>query len=313
MDKTNSKFTINYVKELMDHILEKNSVFVIGPNGMGKSSILSGAINNLQNRPGYRYLEFDMKKEAQSGALQFYSTIIHKIISSEPIQLSNRRLSSVFFEKFAEREPEGNEQLILFFDHVESVNNYFYDQFSKDCRKIINAIPIQKRPIFVFCGSKIAVESRDPDTSPLWNITKHIEIKACKKEDQRELIIHHYIDIMEGQMPDEECISFIANISNGHLLLIRSMIRFITTNNIKNFSQQNDIIVNYLDYSLSEKTNDKKLVNHFQHLINYLKTTPLLVESLIDVIKRNAGSSNNIPERFDNITITGILTINSSN
>ena len=312
-----SKFTTNYIGKVINTILEdQKSVFLIGPNGMGKSTILNGAMDNLKDHPDYKCLHFDMRADA-AGALDFYTRIIEKIDSTIPVKLTNRGLSSIFYEEFSNRVQKNNEQLIIFFDHVESVNRNFYDHFSIVFRKIIIEIRGQYAPLFVFCGSRVTTspESSNLDTSPLWNVTEPIEIKPCRGKDLEEMISFHYKALTSSEA-DKDSISFIARVTNGQTLLIRSIIRYINEKNITNLTKDKDkdkdidIVNGFIEYYLSSSSDDK-ILKHVQHIINQFKTMPLLLKNLIQAIKNKTPPFEMIPENYDNSTISGVLTIDS--
>jgi signal transduction histidine kinase/energy-coupling factor transporter ATP-binding protein EcfA2 len=310
-----SKFTTNYIGKVINTILEdKKSVFLIGPNGMGKSTILKGAMDNLKDHPDYKCLHFDMRADAKEGALDFYTRIIEKIDSTIPHELTNRGLSSIFYEEFSNRVQNNNEQLIIFFDHVESVNRNFYDHFSIVFRRIIIEIRGQYAPLFVFCGSRVTTspESSNLDTSPLWNVTEPIEVKPCRGKDLEKMISYHY-KALTASDADKDSISFIARITNGQTLLIRSLIRYISEKNITCFENDTEIVNNYIVHYLSEQQNDNRLRDHIQHVIDKFTTMPLLLINIIKAIRNNADSSEKLPDRYDNTTISGILTIDSQN
>jgi signal transduction histidine kinase/energy-coupling factor transporter ATP-binding protein EcfA2 len=309
-----TKFTTNYIGKVINTILEdQKSVFLIGPNGMGKSTILKGAMDNLKDHPDYKCLHFDMRADA-AGALDFYTRIIEKIDSTIPHKLTNRGLSSIFYEEFSNRVQNNNEQLIFFFDHVESVNRNFYDQFSIVFRRIIIEIRGQYAPLFVFCGSRVTTspESSNLDTSPLWNVTEPIEVKPCRGKDLEKMISYHY-KALTASDADKDSISFIARITNGQTLLIRSLIRYISEKNITFFENDTEIVNNYIVHYLSEQQNDNRLRDHIQHVIDKFISMPLLLINMIKSIRSNADPSEKLPDRYDNTTISGILTINSQN
>jgi signal transduction histidine kinase/energy-coupling factor transporter ATP-binding protein EcfA2 len=309
-----TKFTTNYIGKVINTIKkDKKSVFLIGPNGMGKSTILKGAMDNLKDHPDYKCLHFDMRADA-AGALDFYTRIIEKIDSTIPHELTNRGLSSIFYEEFSNRVQNNNEQLIIFFDHVESVNRNFYDQFSIVFRRIIIEIQGQYAPLFVFCGSRVTTspESSNLDTSPLWNVTEPIEVKPCRGKELEEMISYHY-KALTASDADKDSISFIARITNGQTLLIRSLIRYISEKNITCFENDTEIVNNYIVHYLSEQQNDNRLRDHIQHVIDKFTTMPLLLINIIKAIRNNADSSEKLPDRYDNTTISGILTIDSQN
>ena len=292
-----SKFTTNYIGKVIKTIRkDKKSVFLIGPNGMGKSTILNGAMDNLKDHPDYKCLHFDMRDAA--GALDFYTRIIEKIDSTIPVKLTNRGLSSIFYEEFSNRVQNNNEQLIIFFDHVESVNRNFYDQFSIVFRRIIIEIQGQYAPLFVFCGSRVTTspESSNLDTSPLWNVTEPIEVKPCRGKDLEEMISFHY-KALTGSNADPDIISFIARVTNGHTLLIRSLIRYISEMNITDFENETVIVNKYSLHYLSGHQNDNHLLAHIQHIMDKFKTMPLLLINMIESIRNNATPSENIPDR----------------
>jgi signal transduction histidine kinase/energy-coupling factor transporter ATP-binding protein EcfA2 len=308
-----SKFTTNYIGKVIKTIRkDKKSVFLIGPNGMGKSTILNGAMDNLKDHPDYKCLHFDMRDAA--GALDFYTRIIEKIDSTIPVKLTNRGLSSIFYEEFSNRVQNNNEQLIIFFDHVESVNRNFYDQFSIVFRRIIIEIQGQNSPLFVFCGSRVTTspESSNLDTSPLWNVTEPIEVKPCRGKDLEKMISYHY-KALTASDADKDSISFIARVTNGQTLLIRSLIRYISEMNITDFENETVIVNKYSLHYLSGHQNDNHLLAHIQHIMDKFKTMPLLLINMIESIRNNATPSENLPDRYDNTTISGILTINSQN
>jgi signal transduction histidine kinase len=311
-----TKFTTNYIGKVINTFLEdKKSVFLIGPNGMGKSTILKGAMDNLKDHPDYKCLHFDMRADAKAGALDFYTRIIEKIDSTIPHRLTNRGLSSIFYEEFSNRiQKNNNEQLIIFFDHVESVNRNFYDQFSIVFRRIIIEIQGQYCPLFVFCGSRVTTspKSSNLDTSPLWNVTEPIEVKPCRGKELEEMISFHYKALTSSEA-DKDSISFIARVTNGQTLLIRSLIRYISEMNITCFENDTGIVNKYILHYLSEQQNDNRLLAHIQHIIDKFKTMPLLLINMIKSIRNNADPSENLPDRYDNTTISGILTINSQN
>ena len=55
-----SKTNLKHLKKLINLIKNNENVFIYGPNGLGKTSIVKAAIENLVKLPGYKCHLFDV-------------------------------------------------------------------------------------------------------------------------------------------------------------------------------------------------------------------------------------------------------------
>ncbi len=323
-DKILSKKNASYIKDIIDNLEDGNYVFVLGPNGMGKTTILKTAMKVLENKGKYRCLFFDMSEDTKKGAHFFYNHILEKISGKQNLISHDKDLSNEFIRQLDFLLTGSDLTTILFFDSFRVENRDFYDHFSKDCRKIFHEGRSARDSglsclLMAFGGSMVS--SGQMDTFPLWNITEQIEILPSPEAEFKENIIFPYLNerlidrfsdlVFGSRLP----IDMIYEATLGHVFLARAMVRFLTAMPFENKTiEKSNIVDEFVEYILrlldipgeSPDHYEKKLKNHFLGIINYLKNSSQVLRTVLRLMDGGNIRANRIPV-IDNITISGAI------
>ncbi|CAN2047058.1 hypothetical protein GMMP13_380056 [Candidatus Magnetomoraceae bacterium gMMP-13] len=316
LQRTLSKSALKNLNKLIKYLKQKFYVFMIGPNGMGKTRIMRAAKLKIEEQLGFKCYYFNLEEENQRGAHFFYSNILEKISDGMQIELGSD-LSNDFI---AQLDSCVSNPTVFLFDSFRAVSKDFYDNFSRDCRKIFNegrANPDSglSKILMIFAGSMVASKSEQHDTSPLWNITKQIEILPISEDETKEIIVERFKKKLNYESNDN-IVKIIYDFTKGHLFLANAFIRYATKNyqNIKFYNQHllNDFIGHIWTVARNpmnrsgDKQSDNKLYKHFISIIEYLETSPEIFDMILKILdgKFPQGSPRPI---VDSITITGTI------
>lgn len=300
-----------YIEKLIKYLTEGSFVFILGPMGMGKTTIIKGALPGIKKSLGLECFFFDLG-EAQKGAHSFYEHILKKI-SGENIEAWGADLSNEFISWI---NTYISEPSLFIFDNFRAINRDFYEQFSADCRKIKMegvAHPGSglSKILMVFSGSLIGSEHK---SSPLWNITERIEILPLPKNEAKKVIIDYFKKFGEKNPPCE-LVDLIHDSTLGHRYLAGELARFASKKGIKgpridigkiieDFSRYIWLVVNKPKDVLDQ--DDIDLRRHFLNIVEYLETSPDILRVSLDLIEGEPVKGPRRP-RIDNISITGAI------
>jgi len=317
-DKSLSQTNIRHLTKLIRLIRQGNYVFIMGPNGMGKSRISKAAKNPIKNIFNYKYLLFSVDDESQNGAINFYNNLLQEIskLSIEDfVEINDSfNLSNKFIEQFEKLVNKIDNKIVLFFDGLGFVDRDIYDQFSKDCRKIYHIPNIQNKVLMVFIGSRVS--TADMKTSPLWNITEKIEIKPLP-ENEAKKNINFFLKSLNYSNNNIEPLIYDA--TKGHIFLERNFIRFIVNNTDKNPEKYIEEFINYIWQILLNKEDnksinnyEKKLIKHFSAIIKSLKENPEILRIYLNIQNNYKSDSNTYTSlKEEQIKITGLFSQNA--
>ncbi len=326
-DRILSKRNAFYIKDIIQHLKDGNYVFVLGPNGMGKTTILKTAMKELENTGKYRCLFFNMAEDTIKGAHFFYNHILEKISGEKNLISHNKDLSHEFIRHLDSLLAGSDLITILFFDSFRVENRDFYDHFSKDCRKIFNegkSAPGSGLSCLLMAFGGSMVSSGQMETSPLWNITEQIEILPPPEAEFKENIISPYLNkrIIEsfsqkfsGSLFSRDIVRIIYKATLGHVFLARAMVRFLTGQSFENKTMEKERIadefVEHILMVLDTPGKDldhyeKKLKNHFLGIINYLENSPHVLRAVLRLMDEGNMLASRIPV-IDNVTISGAI------
>ena len=313
-----SKTEREYLDQLFSYINQKINVFVVGPNGNGKTFLLREAINKITDKK--RYI-FDMRKliEKKNGLFAYQEII--KTLTDEIIPLND--LESYINNQLID---DLNEKIttphILFFDHFHATNREFYHHFSNTCRKI--SLTGENQPdkgcnkiVMVFSGTLILKDDADKSKSPLWNITKRIYVKPHLR---LEANLNNYIRLEKllEKPPKEELLENIFQLTSGQKFLAKTVIQVIKAYEL--FDHSADQILdkymehlwNVLNVEIEYLDNySRKLKFHFFTIIEYLETDANILTIILNLYQKNKVFSQ-YPPNLDQICITGLVVIDNN-
>jgi signal transduction histidine kinase len=300
-----------YIEKLIKYLEEGSFVFILGPMGMGKTTIIKGALPRIKKSLELDYFFFDLG-EAQKGAHYFYNLIL-KTISGKNIEEWGPDLSNEFISRL---DNHISKPSLFIFDNFRAINRDFYEQFSADCRKIkmegvVHPGSGLSKILMVFSGSLIGSEHK---ASPLWNITERIEILPLPQNEAKKVIIDYFKNLGE-ENPPGELVDKIHDSTLGHRYLAGELARFASKKGIKDpridtgkviedFSWHIWSVVNKPGDVLDH--NDIYIRRHFLNIVEYLETSPYILRVTLDLIEDKTVAGPRRP-RIDNISITGAI------
>lgn len=305
-----------YIEKLIHHLNEGSYVFILGPGGMGKTTVIKEALPELEKMFGIRCYFFDLK-EAQKGANHFYNHILEKISGNRIKKIFGDDLSNDFIQKL---ENYISHPTLLIFDNFRAINRDFYDQFSVDCRKI--KMMAESDPnsglnniLMVFSGSLIA---SGHETSPLFNITEKIEILLLPQKEAKIIIKHIFLSL-GVKAPSSQIIDIIYDYTLGHRYLSVELVRFVVTKKLLKQGKKIEHIFQAFIQHIWEVINksedvlqmeDKELRSHFINIMEYLETSSEILRVVLDLQERKSVRGPKLP-RLDNTTVTGTISKDS--
>jgi len=312
----------NYIDKLIYYLKDNNYVFTLGAPGSGATTIIKSAKTKIEKSIGSRVFYFNLKEESSKGAHCFYRNIINKVAGKE---LKNKidwkiDLSNDFIEKLLDAISITNESTVLIFYNFRAINIDFFDHFTRDCRKIYHLKEIDNKSqrnklLMVFSGSMISTEGQE--TSPLWNITKKIEITPVP-ENEVKTITCELFEKSRIKNTSDDLKSLIYKLTKGHRYMIRVLFEYLERKpyqDTKNITENLlddlvDYIWSYLYVSNDQlKAEEIKLQEHFLSIIEYLETSPKILRIIIDLHRKKQIQGPKLP-KIDDITITGVVTKN---
>jgi len=303
----------NKIKRYLE---EKEYIFVIGSNAMGKTPIILTALKEIKSKKSIPYYHFDFREqEFEVTADSFYKQILDKIgVKNFSGQWEND-ISNEFIHYL---DKTVKNPIILFFDTFSLTHHDFYDNFSRDCRKIYDeglAYPGSglSNILMIFAGSTIN-QNYAATASPLWNILRKVQVLPLPIESATEIIKFYFNSEMNLIAPSKNEINFVYDLTQGYPYLMKSVIRFITwkqydLNRLKKKEAAREF-VNYI-FQLFEKhlevtEKEKKLKLHFTWIVEFLEGSPNLFETVMAI--KNGKIVNGLPfPEMDELTITGLL------
>jgi len=305
-----------YIKKLIKYLDEDNWIFIVGPNGMGKSTIIGAAIEKITKSLSLDCYYFDLK-EVDQGAHLFYRKIINTI--SKDINDINwgSNISNDFITRL---DNCVTKPTLLVFDSFRAINRDFYDKFTRDCRKIFTDgrattnLGLSNLQM-IFAGS--LVNSGNPETSPLWNITEKIELLSLSQEEAEEVIIFllnkHGIDSLAS-----DTIDFIKESTRGHRYIINEFIKFfVNENKQKKIMDHQKTLNSFVHHIWSMVNKEKGMINrgsdnlqkHFLNIVEYLATFDEILTLVLDLQDGKFPLGPKFPA-IDSVTITGAISKN---
>jgi len=122
-----TKNKIESIEKLIRHLKEGSYVFIIGPNGMGKTAMLKKAEPLIKKEINPNCYYFDMKEDTKEGAFIFYNKILQMISGKKEKFDLSRDLSNDFIEHLGKSVLHPT---VLIFDGFHALTPDFYDHFS---------------------------------------------------------------------------------------------------------------------------------------------------------------------------------------
>lgn len=307
---------INYLNQVLKTIYQGHYVFLLGATGMGKTTIIKDALDNLENHQGYSCNYFNYEIGEQQGAKSFYQKIVNAV-AGKKVDLEWGANPSNLFPTYLKKYI--SQPTILAFDNLNSHNKEFYDKFSHDCRSVYNDKDLRKSKIsklLIIFGGYLKKSDKD-DLSPLWNITDQIEILPIPN-DEREDIISAHFEQFGLTHPLQRLVKRIDKATSGHHYLIVKLVEYFKESKLKKYQDVehlNMIIDDFIDDILSlrkKESNslnkkDQKLKKHFEGMIEYFETIPEVLQVAIDISENKIRGGPLFP-KIDDITITGMIT-----
>jgi signal transduction histidine kinase/PAS domain-containing protein/DNA-dependent RNA polymerase auxiliary subunit epsilon len=313
-----SQTELKYLKQLLDNIEARKNVFIIGPNGTGKTFLINKAMPMIQKELNFKCYYFDMRELIlkEGGGQNVYKEILKDVINKE-LAIETENISNELIDLLNKHVKSPT---VLFFDHFRITHQEFYNYFSETCRKINSTATEQKKSgcshiIMVFAGSLIQRHASDLRKSPLWNITEKIFIKPHQR---LEANINNYkrLESLLGQEPDDELLDTIYDLTMGHKYLSKTLIQVIHFLGLFHQSKEH-ILDTYIDYVLDVlrinemylPANVKMIRDHYYNIIEYIENNSIILRIVLDLYQGIIPSLQS-PFEIDQVTISGIVDIN---
>jgi signal transduction histidine kinase/PAS domain-containing protein len=310
-----SQTELKYLKQLLDNIETQKNVFIIGPNGTGKTFLINKAIPMIKKDLNYKCYYFDMRELIlkEGGGQNVYKEILKDVINKE-LAIETENISNELIDLLNKHVKSPT---VLFFDHFRITHQEFYNYFSETCRKINSTATEQKKSgcsyiIMVFAGSLIQRHASDLRKSPLWNITEKIFIKPHQR---LEANINNYkrLESLLGQEPDDELLDTIYDLTMGHKYLSKTLIQVIHFLGLFHQSKEH-ILDTYIVYVLDVlrinemylPANVKMIRDHYYNIIEYIENNSIILRIVLDLYQGIIPSLQS-PFEIDQVTISGIV------
>ncbi len=313
------------IQKIVKWVQEKQYIFVLGPNGVGKTSLIQNAIKVINNKLGHKTITFDLENYQNEDARDFYGEILEKISGEKHSFTYEEDLSNQFIEELNQCVTETH---LLVFDGFRAINRDFYEHFSSDCRKInmegaSGQSPGLNRIVMLFGGSMPVSEPHDQST--LWMIVEPIEVGPLPKKEAKEnirVLVEHF----KLRKPRKDQIDFIYNATRGYRFITEAFIRFsgeriIATLNLSDPEIQQKTIARFIDFVWNaangkmRKNTDKKetdrVVAHFTKIVEALETSADILWTVIDLQEGKSIPCSTLGQ-FDHITASGIISKNAN-
>jgi two-component sensor histidine kinase len=310
--------------KLISLIDNKTNVFIIGPNGIGKTFLIEQAKKHIKNRLCHTFDLIHLFEEG--GGLAVYKDIVVKITKNElPLDEIENYISEQFFNDIKLID----QPIVLFFDNFQASNKDFYNHFSQTCRKIDSTVASLNTEdknysnnkcdiVMVFSGSLIISDVKELSKSPLWNITEKVYVKPHNKVEANFINSKRLYDIYQ-QPPEETLLAIVYNLTSGHKYLAKTVIKVIKAYDLQNESQE-IILSKYMDHVWSVLSSPKKIIDnksnqkiwfHFHNIIEYLETNANILMVVLSLFNKETVYSES-PFEMDQVTITGIVDKNEN-
>jgi len=298
-----SKSDNQSLMKIIEYLEKGKNIFLLGPRGFGKSTLIKSSIDKIQNSLQYECVYFNMEKDTKNDAYIFYSYIVEKTLdksttnnfSINKIQ-SNLDISTILLDQL---DKNIKSPTILIFDRFRAVNHEFYEHFCQDCISIVkkgeaNPGSGLSKIKFIFSGSLIS--SHELNSSPIWDICERIELTPEGESEFKDYVISCIKKNTSNINTDH--VKFIMNSTKGHRFLACELAQFIYTQNITNL----DSFISYIWDSIFLDNQETKISDHFKRLAEYLETSPDVL-NCVNALPNRLPCSESL--NFDHVTLTG--------
>jgi len=263
----NQKYLTKSDEESQNTILEKLSkysrIYFIGPNGMGKTTILTGGIEKLTKKLNRKVIYFDFNEILKKGSHHFYQEISDRLAKNDEFNenIAIDDLSELIIEQY--KEP-----ILLIFDSVRTKNTDFLNRFYKEIELLLKQAKANSEIDIkiILSGSTVLntyVKSNKVNSDFI------VYVKPLSFQDARYMV-KEFCQSHSFVIPPDVKIDKMIELSKGNRFLIREFAKFVNEK-----SQEIDVegFILHIWASLKKfrREKDKKLSKHFGWILDNLQ------------------------------------------